>query len=84
LKAAIFKQASIKREQLEEDNYKQKVFMLNKWAYLKQLKLEMMGQKMRFYRKVRLVQNMAAMIKIQPIIHLLAAVYSDKKIARIK
>jgi hypothetical protein len=39
---------------------------------------------MRFYRKVRLVQNMAAMIKIQPIIHLLAAVYSDKKIARIK
>jgi len=32
------KQASLKKEQLEENNYKQKVFLLHKWDFLKQIK----------------------------------------------
>ena len=38
------KQASIKKEQLEQINYKQKVFMLHKWDFLKQIKAQLMAK----------------------------------------
>ena len=72
-------QAQNKKSQMEEDNYKQKLFLVHKWKILKQIKAEQISKNQAIQRHKQKVKNLILFVKILQMVH-----HIDKKFKRNK
>ena len=49
---------------MEEDNYKQKLFLVHKWKILKQIKAEQISKNQAIHRHKQKVKNLILFVKI--------------------
>ena len=64
LKCYHNRQALLKKNQITEDNYKQKVFLLHKWDFLKQIKATLIQEKQKKVQKRQAAETMVLLAKM--------------------
>ena len=69
----------MKKSQLEEDNYKSKVFALHKWDFLKKIKAQMMDRHLQHCLKMKAIKTMMVYVLMMPLLKRIAAKYAKKK-----
>ena len=79
LKCYHNRQALLKKNQLTEDNYKQKVFLLHKWDFLKQIKATLIQEKQKKAQKRQAAETMVLLTKMVAFLLRIAKDYNNKK-----
>jgi hypothetical protein len=69
----------LRNEQIQEDNYKQKLFLTQKWQYLKLIKVKMIEENKKKVEKMKIVRHHLHYLLLAKYLKHIAKVYSDKR-----